>query len=91
MLYVYKGYFSFQVYVMPCHNFYDTLPRNETLLSWLTFNVTFTQPRNVFGNFTARMYFEDSSNGTSLPISLQFGIMESPCHNRAQCLGKYFL
>ncbi|XP_062568249.1 uncharacterized protein LOC134230436 isoform X2 [Saccostrea cucullata] len=31
------------------------------------------------------MYFEDSSNGTSLPISLQFAIMESPCHNRAQC------
>lgn len=73
--------------MMPCENFYATLPRNETLLSWMTFSVTFTQPKNVFGNFTARMYFKDSSNGTSLPISLQFAIMESPCHNRAQCLG----
>lgn len=30
----------------------------------------------------------DSKNGTSLPVTIKFGIMESPCHNGGKCSGK---
>lgn len=30
----------------------------------------------------------DSKNGTSLPVTIKFGIMESPCHNGGTCSGK---
>lgn len=32
----------------------------------------------------------DSMNGISLPVTIKFGIMESPCHNGGTCSGWYF-
>lgn len=73
---------------MPCSdNFTQNLPHPAPELSWLTYIIEFTQPKNVFGNFTVGLYFEDSSNQTSLPINIKFGIMEMPCHNNGTCQG----
>eukprot|EP00105_Crassostrea_gigas_P044580 XP_019928728.1 PREDICTED: uncharacterized protein LOC109620535 [Crassostrea gigas] len=72
--------------MMPCSdNFTQNLPHPAPELSWLTYIIEFTQPKNVFGNFTVSLYFEDSSNQTSLPINIKFGIMEMPCHNNGKC------
>uniref|UniRef100_K1PPK2 Protocadherin Fat 4 n=1 Tax=Magallana gigas TaxID=29159 RepID=K1PPK2_MAGGI len=72
--------------MMPCSdNFTQNLPHPAPELSWLTYIIEFTQPKNVFGNFTVGLYFEDSSNQTSLPINIKFGVMEMPCHNNGTC------
>lgn len=72
--------------MMPCSdNFTQNLPHPAPEMSWLTYIIEFTQPKNVFGNFTVGLYFEDSSNQTSLPINIKFGIMEMPCHNNGTC------
>lgn len=74
--------------MMPCSdNFTQNLHHPASELSWLTYIIEFTQPKNVFGNFTVGLYFEDSSNQTSLPINIKFGIMEMPCHNNGTCQG----
>ncbi|XP_062613272.1 uncharacterized protein LOC134275049, partial [Saccostrea cucullata] len=75
--------------MMPCaENFSDSLPHAASDLTWLTYVVQFTQPRNQFGNYTFNFYFEDSSNGTSSPVNIKFGIMEMPCHNSGTCQAK---
>ncbi|XP_062588222.1 uncharacterized protein LOC134249878 [Saccostrea cucullata] len=75
--------------MMPCaENFSDSLPHAASDLTWLTYVVQFTQPRNQFGNYTFSFYFEDSSNGTSSPVNIKFGIMEMPCHNSGTCQAK---
>ncbi|XP_062589554.1 uncharacterized protein LOC134251189, partial [Saccostrea cucullata] len=71
--------------MMPCADFSRKLPHAASDLTWLTYIVQFTQPRNQFGNYTFSFYFEDSSNGTSPPVNIKFGIMEMPCHNSGTC------
>lgn len=70
------------------NNFTQVLPHPAKQLSWLSYDTEFSQPVNIFGNLTAKLYFMDSKNGTSLPVTIKFGIMESPCHNGGTCSGK---
>lgn len=73
---------------MPCaDNFTDSLPHPAAELAWLTHVIEFTQPRNVFGNYSFSLYIEDSSNQTSVPVTIKFGIMEMPCRNNGTCQG----
>lgn len=71
--------------MMPCENFTQHLPHAANLLAWTTFTLNFTTPVNVFGNFSINLYFEDNANGTSLPLTVKFAVMESPCHNGGMC------
>ncbi|XP_062596534.1 uncharacterized protein LOC134257978, partial [Saccostrea cucullata] len=72
--------------LQPCAvNFTDKLPHSAEKMSWLSYTVEFSQPMNQFGNLTTSFFFVDSSNGTSLPVTIRFGIMESPCHNMGTC------
>lgn len=82
-------FFLFKSNMMPCENFTQNLPHAANLLSWKTFTLNFTSPMNQFGNYTVNFYFEDSSNGTSLPLTIKFAVMESPCRNGGMCERKY--
>ena len=78
----------FQTNMMPCENFTQHLPHSANLLAWTRFSLNFSTPTNRFGNFTVNLYFEDNANGTSLPITIKFAVMDSPCHNGGMCQRK---
>lgn len=71
--------------MMPCENFTQLLPHAANLMAWTTFTLNFTTPVNVFGNFSFNLFFEDNANGSSLPLTVKFAVMDSPCHNGGVC------
>ena len=75
---------------MQCaNNFSELLPHPASEMSWQRFTLTFSQPSAITGNYSSSIYFEDSNNGSSPPLTLIFTILEFPCWNGASCARKF--
>ncbi|KAK3104702.1 hypothetical protein FSP39_008103 [Pinctada imbricata] len=66
-------------------NYTQTLPHAGNRMSWMTFVLEFDQPMDIIGNYSTSIYFEDSNNGTSPPITIIFTILDFPCWYGASC------
>ncbi|XP_063408917.1 uncharacterized protein LOC134692398 [Mytilus trossulus] len=72
----------------PCGNFSKTLPYNKDTVSWLYTTLLYNQSMNYSGFDLLKVYFSDSMNISSIVVTIQFILMESPCHNDGLCQPK---
>ncbi|XP_052082972.1 uncharacterized protein LOC127720424 [Mytilus californianus] len=72
----------------PCGNFSYTLPHDKGTMSWIYTTLTYKQSINVTGKDYIKFYVSDSMNASSSVVTVQFVLMESPCHNDGFCQPK---
>ncbi|XP_071145141.1 uncharacterized protein [Mytilus edulis] len=73
----------------PCGNFSKPLPHNTDAVSWLYTTLFYNQSMNYSGFDLIKVYFSDSMNISSTVVTIQFILMESPCHNGGLCQRKW--
>ncbi|XP_033763071.1 uncharacterized protein LOC117344449 isoform X3 [Pecten maximus] len=71
--------------MFPCGNFSSEIPHDPINMSWLYFSLNFSQPDGFTGLVFSKFYFNDTANKTSDVITVQFTVLESPCHNSGYC------
>ena len=71
--------------MFPCGTSSFNLTKPAAEHEWVYMKLSYIQNYSFSGYDEAKIYFYDNNNASSHLVTIQFTVMESPCHNEGEC------